>query len=253
MGTIEAIKKGFGLAGKNWNLIFILFFLNVLSNTIGIPLKSLEGSSPSGMKVVIGAGAILLFLVLSVFIQAGLLGCVRDIIKKGAANLNNLFALGKKFFWRLLGLGILIGLITGLLVICCQGSLALSREVFGNVVLKSLGLFISIILGAAAICAGVFFFYAPYILINEEGGIIESMRRSVGFVRRFLGNALGTLALVVLIVFGATIVLGLLVMPLGAFRQIIGAILGSGINAYLGIVAMITFMSLYLSLAGEKK
>ncbi|MEA3328381.1 MAG: hypothetical protein U9Q08_01355 [Candidatus Omnitrophota bacterium] len=255
MGTKEAIKKGFMLAGKNWVLVGVLFLLNIFSNLIGLPLKSIkEGVSPSLSESSLAIGVIIIFLFLSIFVQAGLLGSVRDIIKKGSTRLNNLFSSGKKFFWRLLGLGMLIGLIIGLLVIFCQGTLALADRVIGNTILKSLGFFIYMILGIITACVSILFFYSPYVLVAEECGIIESVRKSVGFARKFLGSAMGTLALMMLMIIGATVVVGILLVPVAVSqRQMIGGILASGVNAYFGLVAMITFMSLYLGLTEEKK
>ena len=263
MGPLSAIKKGFEVAGKNWGLLVILFLLNLFSGTIGGPLKALEEDTSIGI-ILMGVLTVIFFLLLSVFIQAGLLGCIREAIKSGQSGIGNMVELGKKYFLRLLGLTLLVGLVVMVLAMFSGSGLILLRGAAGGIFLKSAGMFISILFVIAAICAAIALFYSPYILVADESQIVESMRKSIDFIRRFLAKALGTALLVVLLIIAASIVLAVLLVPLAALTgstedpsrlfQLIGNILGSGLNAYLGIVGMAAFMSLYMGLtSGEEQ
>jgi len=262
MGPVSAIKKGFEVAGKNWGLIVVLFLLNFFSGAMGGPLKAVQENASIGM-IFLGTLTVIFFLFLSVFIQAGLLGCIKEAIKGGQTKIGNVLALGKKYFLRLLGLTLLIGLIVMLLAIFSGGGLLL-RGNGGGIFLRSLGMFISILFGVLAICVAIALFYAPYILVADDCPVIASMRKSIDFIKRFLGKALGTGAVVILVIIAASILLAVLLIPLASLTgssleepssifQFISNILGSGLNAYLGIMGMAVFMSLYMGLAVEKE
>ncbi len=262
MGPVSAIKKGFEVAGKNWGLIVVLFLLNFFSGVMGGPLKAVQEDASIGM-IFLGIATVIFFLLLSVFIQAGLLGCIKEAIKDGQTKIGNMVALGKKYFLRLLGLTLLIGLIVVLLAIFSGGGLLLLRGDGGGIFLRSVGMFISILFGVLAICAAIALFYSPYILVVDDCPVIGSMRKSIDFIKRFLGKALGTVVVVLLAIIVASIVLAVLLIPLafltgsseepsGLF-QFIGNILGGGLNAYLGIIGMAAFMSLYMGLTVEKE
>mgnify|MGYP003393107810 CR=1 FL=1 len=94
MGTLEAIKKGFGVASKNMMLVFVLFVFNLIWNMANIAIM------PVGAMLTPGAGAAtapaippetvlatiafsILFILFSIFMQGGSLGAVRDYIKEG--------------------------------------------------------------------------------------------------------------------------------------------------------------------------
>jgi len=212
--------------------------------------------------IFLGTLTVIFFLLLSVFIQAGLLGCIKEVIKGGQTKIGNMVALGKKYFLRLLGLTLLIGLIVMLLAVFSTGGLLLTGE-GGGTFLRSLGMFISILFGVLAICAAIALFYAPYILVVDDCPVIASMRKSIDFIKRFLGKALGTGGVVILVIIAASIVLAVLLIPLASLTgsleepsglfQFISNILGSGLNAYLGIMGMAAFVSLYMGLAVEKE
>ncbi len=262
MGPLSVIKKGFEVAGKNWGLIVVLFLLNIFSGTIGGPLKTLEEDASIGV-ILVGVLTVIFFLLLSVFIQAGLLGCIREAIKSGQRGIGNMVESGKKYFLRLLGLTLLVGFVVTVLAMFSGVGLILLRGAAGGILLRSAGMFISILFVIAAVCAAIALFYSPYILVTDESQIIESMRKSIDFIRRFLAKALGTALLVLLLVIAASIVLAILLIPLAALTgsteapsrlfQVIGSILGSGLNAYLGIVGMAAFMSLYMGLTSREE
>ena len=261
MGPVSALKKGFEVAGKNWGLIVVLFLLNFFSGAMGAPLNAVQENTSMGM-IFLGTLTVIFFLFLSIFIQAGLLGCIKEAIKSGQTKIGNMVALGKKYFLRLLGLTLLIGFIVMLFAVFSGGGLLL-RGNGGGIFVKSLGMFISILFGVLAICAAIVLFYAPYILVVDDCPVIASMRKSIDFIKRFLGNALGTGAVVILVIIAASILLAVLLIPLASLTgsleepsglfQFISNVLGSGLNAYLGIVGMTAFMNLYVGLAAEKE
>src|SRR3989338_4513484 len=102
-GILEAVKKGFGIATKSLGLVFVLFIFNLIFNLVSIPLAAKPGAQPTGQAT---AGAIIfsvLFILISIFIQGGALGIVRDTIKEGRAKLAGFTSYGLKYYLRLLG------------------------------------------------------------------------------------------------------------------------------------------------------
>jgi hypothetical protein len=119
MGMLEAIKKGFGVASKNLMLVFVLFVFNLIWNMVNIAIMPVgvvpaPGADAATAPVVPPEAALttlafsILFILVSIFMQGGSLGVVRDYIKEGKMKLSQFASYGLKYYLRLLGLGLVI-------------------------------------------------------------------------------------------------------------------------------------------------
>lgn len=257
MGVIEAIRKGFGIATKNLSLVLILFGFNLIWNLASIPLAARPGAVPAPQVTVSALIFSALFILASIFVQGGSLGLVRDYIKEGRMKLGNFASYGLKYYLRLFGLGAIIILVIGIVALIASLIIAATAPL-NNPAVTIIASIIAIILGGAGLYCVLLLVMAPYSLICEETSVIESMKRSIGVVRKAIGKVLLLLVLLILISLGIGFAIGFLTgiitvaMPVGVGQVIIG-IVNSIFNGYLGVVMMATFLAFYLALAGKEK
>jgi hypothetical protein len=254
MGVIEAIKKGFGVAAKYIGLVTVLVAFNLVWNLASMPFVN-----PTAKPELSPIAALLsiFFILVSIFIQSGSLALVRDFVKEGKNNLANFVKYGSMYYLRLLGLGLLIILIIsiiGLLV----ALIIIATAPLNNTVVTVMAALIAIAIGAIGLYYILLLILSPYIIVCEELGVIESMKRSIKIVRRSIGKILLLLVVLILISMALGFLIGLLTgiltlaIPAGAGQVIIG-IVNSIFNGYLGIVMMASFMVFYLGLIQKEK
>lgn len=268
MGILEAIKKGFGVASKNLTLILVLFIFNLIWNIVNIALL------PAGALPTIGTTAAmppavspqvsltvfvfsLLFILVSIFMQGGSLGVVRDYIKEGKTKLAQFASYGLRYYLRLLGLGLLIILLV-LITAIIAALIIVAATPLNNVVVTVIAAIIAAAIGLAGIYFVILLVMSPYSLICEEVGIIEAMKRSMRVVKKAFWKVVLLLLFLILIAVGIGVLLGVLtglltlVIPAKAGQIVIGVV-NSLFNGYFGIVMMAAFTVFYLALAGKEK
>jgi hypothetical protein len=256
MGIMEAVKKGFAAASKNLALVAVLIVFNLIWNLVSIPLAQQGAAAPTGLT----AGVMLLsilFILISIFIQGGSLGLVRDYVKEGKAKIADMLQYGAKYYLRLLGIGLMI-----VLIIAVAGLVAalivVATTPLNNAVVTAIAALVAVVLGAIGLYIVFLLIFSPYALVCDEAGVIESMKTSIRKVRKSLLKVLLLLVVLILIALGigflAGFITGLITAALpAATGQVIIAIVNSIFNGYLGVVMMAAFMVFYLTLASERK
>lgn len=254
MGIIESIRKGFGIALKCLGLVAVLFVFNLVGNLATLPFTPADNTNVSARAIAPLMIVSVLFVILSIFVQGGSLGLVRDVVKGGKADLVAMPKYGVKFFVRLLLLGLIVlSLVVGLaLAIALLVSLTSGLN---NPVISGIVLIISL---ALAIASALYFFIpcilSPYAIVCDEAGAVGAIKKAIEtgrkpFVKVF--KLLGLVVLLVLIALGVGFLVGLLVglvsavLPANASR-ILMIIVSSAVNSYLGVVATGAFMVYYL-------
>ena len=248
MGIGEAIKKGFGTAQKSMPLVALLFALGFIFNLINLfmaPKGAAPNAAPSPTLIVLGV----VFIFLTIFLQAGSLGFVRDLLKTGKASLGQFSASGGKYYLRILSLGIVVSLVIGVFVLLAAVSVALLK---GGA--AAVGVLLAIFFGALGIYFVVLFFLSPYAAVVDEKGVMASIKLSMKLVKKNILPLLAISLLLILIGFGIGMLLGAIlagvsfVIKQETVSQVIFALLSSGVNSYLGVVVTAAFMSFYLAL-----
>lgn len=265
MCTIDAIKKGFAVATKNPALIMILFIFNLIWNMINVaimpaPAATAPGAAPAAITppAVPPQLAILTFIItvafvlISIFMQGGSLGLVRDYIKGNKMTLGKFGSYGLKYYLRLLGVGIIIILMI-IIVALIAGLIVAAIAPLNNVVATVIATIIAIAVGLAGIYLVIRLVMSPYALVCDEVGIIAAMKNSMNVIRRkYFWKVLLLLVLIVLIAIGIGVLIGIvtglvtIAMPPKAGQILIGVV-NSLFNGYLGIVMMAAFLSYYLT------
>ena len=245
--TVKTIvRKGVTTASASLPVVLLLFVFSFVFNLINLSLASKVQTPDTQMTpLMIGVG--FLFVFLTIFMQAGSMGYVRDRIKEGKASLANFTASGSKNYVRILLLSLLIALIIGVFVLLAALLVALLGQK-----MQTLSMGLAIVVAAIGIYAVILFFFAPYIAIADGKPVMTSMKESIAFVRKNILQVLGISIVLISIGFVIGIGLGFLVgftakvIPT-AQSQILFAFLSSLVNSFLGLVVTSSFMHFYLS------
>jgi hypothetical protein len=267
MGMLEAIKKGFGVASKNLVLVIVLFVFNLIWNMVNIAIMP-AGTIPAPGADAATAPAIppqaalatlafsILFILVSIFMQGGSLGVVRDYIKEGKMKLSQFASYGLKYYLRLLGLGLIIILLV-LIAAVIAALIVAATAPLNNVIATVIASIIAIAIGLVGIYFVILLVMSPYTMVSDEIGVIESMKRSMRVVKKSFWKML-LLILLILIAIGIGVLLGIVTglltvaLPPKVGQMFIGVV-NSLFNGYFGIVMMASFMALYMALAGQEK
>jgi hypothetical protein len=240
MGIGETLKKGFSITKESMPLVCVLFIFGATWNLITLFLnKDVDPAvGPSPILMVLSV----LFIFISVFMQGGSLGYLKEKIKTGASNFGIFKSSGLKNFLPLLVLGIIIAIIAGLFMLL---------GIFSVGALQAAGVAIALLLAALGIYLVLLLFLAPYAIVSDGIGPIAALKKSVSMVRQNIKEVLGIVLLLVLIGFGCGLLLGAIfgligLVLKGTAAQALVAVGSSFLNAFLGVVVSAAFMSYYL-------
>ena len=261
MGVLDVVKKGFVIATKGMGLVLVLFAFNLIGNLASMPFATATPEAAATPQLTTAAMLFsIVFILISIFIQGGTLGVVRDYIKQGRMNLASMAQYGMKYYLRMLLLGVLIVLIIGIIALIA-GLIIAATAPLNNPVVTTIAVIIAL---AIAITVGIFYFIpftiSPYAIVCDEIGAIEAMKKSLQIARKPFIRVFNILLLIVCLVAIALVVgfvVGFLVglisaaLPVEAGR-ILMMVVTSAINGYLGVVITASFMSYYLVIAGKE-
>lgn len=253
MKVLDAVKAGVRVAHGYKKLVLILFcFSLLLEALLRIPVLKLpkENLRTMLLALIIILSVPLIIMLLSIFIEGGIKGSIKDILIEKQFLGNRFIRYGKKYFWRLLGFGLLISVVIGLLIIpmICVFTFIVRQQGWSAI---SSGTWI--VAGAFAgltLIFTIFISYGPTIIVLEDTKVFKAFKRSFKFVRKYFAKVLGLCA-----ISSAFSVVSIGLSRLSkSFREtktVIDAILGI-ISAcwisYIGIILSAAFMILYLTL-----
>jgi hypothetical protein len=257
MGVIGAIGKGFSVATKSLGLVLILFVFNVLGSVASLPFANVAPGAAATPQLTAGALIFsIAFILISIFIQGGTLGLVRDAVKDGKMNLAAMPQYGLKYYLRLLGLGALIVLIIAIIALIAGLLIAVTAPI-NNPIVTTIAIVLAIVL---AIGIGLMFFIpftlSPYAIICDDMGIVDAMKKGIEAGRNPFSRVfvlLGLIALLVLIALAVGFVIGFLVGLVTAFLPAaigrgVMMVVTSALNGYLGVMITASFTVYYLGI-----
>ena len=251
MGIMEIVKKGFGIANKNVQLLLVLFVFNLVGTFLRTPFMQAAPTAPAtaNLSPAIIIISILLGLI-GVLIFGGVLGSLKEYIQNQKAQLGHIMQYGTKFYLRVLGVWALILaiLIAFTFVVAFAISLAMAiKNLVGVVILLAVALIVS----GVGLYVFILLFMAPYILIADDIGPVSALKKSINFVRGCLGKIVSLFVMLVLITVGigfvVGVIAGLITLALkGAAGQIIVGIVASAFNSYVNVLLPACFLLIYL-------
>ncbi len=255
---IETIKKGFSAATKNLQLVLIVYGVGVAFGLLSLPFARRLATVVPGVTPTLPGGFWLIIFIsifVQIFVMGGVLGCVREIIKKGAANINEFVNFGKKYYVRLLLSGLLgfaIVAVYGFIFAALAGGIAA-----GGVAIKIiLGLLLAlcILFGIVLVLMLVFW---PYAIVSEELGVIAGLKKSIEVARKPAINLFKILGMLVIVSVIALVVNLVAAIPQALFSRVAILlniyrifVLGA-VGAYLNIAIVSVLTAYYFTLKGE--
>lgn len=246
MSIFGCIGKGFSIAKSSMPLVLAVFVFGFVWSLINLPFINPDGTSQaSTISAVLG----LVFIFISIYVQSGSLGYVHTVAKQGSSGFGAFTEAAAKYYLRILGLGLIVGLV--MLIFIVLGVLGFVAG--GDQTQPSpVGVALAVILAIIATLILLFFFLAPYAVVVDGKGVVAALKSSMDLVKRNFLKVLGVGVILVAVGFGVGFLLGLLMGAVtnavpGRPGQIVGGLLSSVINAYLGVLTTGAFMALYLS------
>ena len=215
--------------------------------------------------VAVGLNLFLLFLawlIVSFIAQGGMARATLDLARGRATTLGQAWSAGLHFFWRylglwliLIGLGIAVAVVVGA-VFAFGGLLAYAVESL-RVVLAILGAVLLVVAAVAGIVVSVavtiVVAYAQRAIVARDLGPWDALVAGVDLLRARLGPSLLLWLINLALGIGAAIVLGvmavLLLIPLGGLGAVLWAV-GNGFSITLGIYAFLALLAFIAVLWG---
>lgn len=251
MAIGASLKKGFSATVKSAALVALFFVYGVVVNLINVKVTNrLQTAGSSRRAALISAAVSLAIALVGVFLQAGVLGYLRDLIKQGTSSIASFFSSGAKYYLRILMFGIVVAVVVFAVILA--GTLTLNALGEKG---RLVGVILAVILSLIAFYFIILIFLAPYLIVAEDKGAFQAMGESIGLVKQHILEVLGMGLLIVIMGFLAGILFGMIVgganlvmhQQPGATQNTI-AVLSSFVNAVLGVYMAAAFMHYTLGL-----
>jgi hypothetical protein len=254
MTVIEAIKEGFKVTNQNKKLILIVFCVSLFFSFLSIFLFP---AIPQEKVIKIGPSVLICIAALvEIFIDGGIRGSVKDILLKVKYQGNTFFFYCGKYFFRLLSLGILIGVIW-IVISCCLPLIMASAFMLSG----SMGTIVISIITVVAVILGLFLllfilrllfilFFAYTTIVIENSKIFSGITESFKFFKKYIHKVQGIL----FIFLGISGVIEWGSKKITQFETISQAVnygvavVQCSLKAYLTIIIIAACMTLYLAL-----
>lgn len=252
MGIGESIKKGFSTAMGSMPLVVIFIVYGAVTNLLNLAFADRLQSPTPDQNTMIASSALSILLVLfGIFLQAGSMGFLRDKLKTGTASLGAFAAYGMKYYLRLLAFGLIVSaLVIGVILVAALALNALPEAA------RIVGVAVFAVIGLVVLYFVILMFFAPYIMVVEETGAVDALKRSMPLVKShfggvlLLGLALVAIGFLLGVLFG--LVMGLVAVAMqgsNASQQLV-AVLSSIVNGFLGVFMTAAYMNFYLRVRG---
>lgn len=289
MDVWKFLKSVFIRTNKNWKLIVVEFITSlimipiiilgivipVILIVIPVVLGNFEAEdfipfflNPDNLIFILPAFFFfLIFALASLILWAFVAGGIRaslleNILKEKRFDLKTFMAYSKKFFGRIVGLWILIGLIyfgifvvlggiSYLILLFCL-NLSETSEVCAILTGIFSGFIIFFVFMVVGFLMGIFLAIANTYLIVEDAEVVTSMKGSFRFIKNNPGYTFLVVLLLIVIGFGVTFIYSLITMPITMIPYI-GALFSfaltpvqMGINLYIVLFSTTAYLMLYL-------
>lgn len=289
MDVGKFLRSVFRRTNKNWKLIVVEFvtsiimvpiiLLGIIIPVILLVIPAVQGDfevedfipfflNPDNLIFILPAFFFFLIFVLgSLILWAFVAGGIRaslleNILKEKKFDLKTFMAYSKKFFGRIVGLWILIGLIYFGIFVVLGGigsliflfCLKLSETSEASAILTGIfsGFIIFFVFMVVGFLMGIFLAIANTYLIVEDAEVVTSMKGSFRFIKNNPGHTFLVVLLLIVIGFGVTFIYSLITMPITIIPYI-GALFSfalipvqMGINLYIVLFSTTAYLMLFL-------
>jgi hypothetical protein len=240
---LDSIKKAFMLSVAAAKILLVIIVFNVIVNVINLMIIPAPVNAEMTIQkslTVIGLG--LLFFIVAIFIQGGVIGYIRDLVKSGSANLSPFISNSGKYFMRMLGvilITLLIAVGWGVIFLGILPALVPALKV------------VSIILGLVLLIGILILLIMPaYALVGSDLGAMASIRKGVSTATSNFLQIVGILVILVIIsialMFVASFITGLLSIVFKGAANYVAAVVMAISSGIVTLLADIAYMDFYL-------
>ena len=269
MGIIEAIKNGFVSIAKNMKLWFLLLVISLIVVAIGMPLlvrvfgpdivkfgnTNLTPDQMSNLNINWLLFAVLMIFLFSIqtFVNSGILGSVKDIVKTNTVSLANFLGYCKKYFGRLIlyilvmTVAVLILMLIAIVIFGLIGNLGKANLTLGII----LGIIAGLISIFLLILVGMYGSLVPIVIAAEDKGLGQSLTVPFKFIKEKFWPTMGLSGLlwtIIVVLMLSTRVL--LLFGTNTIILITEQVIASIINIFISLVYVSSYMYFYLGNSG---
>ncbi|MBU4377187.1 MAG: hypothetical protein KKD29_06935 [Candidatus Omnitrophica bacterium] len=239
----DSIGKAFVLSLKAVKIFCVIIVLNLAMNVVNLMIIPAPVDAEMNLQkslAVIGMG--LLFFLLAVFVQGGVIAYVRDLVKSGSASLAPFIANCAKYFVRMLGIALLT-----MLIVLGWGVLLFAILPVFLPALKA----VSLILGIIVLIGLMILLILPgYVLVGSDLSVMGALKKGASVAaNNFLKMLVILIVLIIVsivVMFLASFLTGLLSIVLKQLVSYVAAIAMAISSAVITILANIAYMDFYL-------
>lgn len=250
MTAFECVKKGFSVAKRSSELLLILFIAAFVEGVANLPFQAAatpETPQFTGPQILMG----IFFRLLGVFLFAGALVYISEVVKQGKSSFDTFKSGGKRCYLRMLIVTIAFAVVLTLIRLVIQTVV----NIMGGIA-NPVAVVISLIVAAVLFVGFSFLMLAPYAVTVKDVSVKEAFPISIQFVKSNLQKVLT----VAIIIFTIAIILGFLV---GAFLGLLSNLLDgfavsianifvlSLFTTYVQVVAFGSLMALFETGSGS--
>ncbi|MFH0839873.1 MAG: hypothetical protein V1883_02515 [Candidatus Omnitrophota bacterium] len=239
----DSIGKAFVLSLKAVKIFCVIIALNLAMNVVNLMIIPAPVDAEMNLQkslAVIGMG--LLFFLLAVFVQGGVIAYIRDLVKSGSASLAPFIANCAKYFVRMLGV-----VLFTILIILGWGVLLFAILPVFLPALKA----VFLILGIIVLIGLMILLILPgYALVGSDLSVMNALKKGVSVAaNNFLKMLIILIVLIIVsivVMFLASFLTGLLSIALKQLVNYVAAIVMAISSAIITILADIAYMDFYL-------
>ncbi len=247
MELFDIAKRSLNTLWTNKHLWFFGFFVAAGSGGGGGGSNESQGTMtlaavPTWAWILMGVGALLglVFLVLQVLSEAALIEGVAEGQKGEHLSIRQGLRRGRKHFWKLVGLKLMVALLMGVTMAVIAAPAILAH--FGMLPIW-LGVLVAVLLGLVGVpwLLTVYFVYqyALRMAVLEDHGMIDSVRQAKRFLHGRLGLSIKLVLLAMAGQFGGGMAMGAVLLPamlLAGLGYLIGGVITAAVLG--GIIAV---------------
>ena len=265
MGVLNALKSGFSIAAKSLKLWGVLVVINVILFILAIiAMVAIMGPTmannanaatppqPTGSQIISMMIVVIIGVIIQLFINAGIVGSLRDMVKTGSAKLGDFLKSANKYFVRftlfsllmfavVIVFGILAAVLIGLIASLAKGAAIVSTM---------LGIILGIVGLIGLIILGLYGSLVPVIIVSDESKVFGSISNAAKLLKKKFWVTLG-LALIYWVMFLLLAFLNYIANLGGvAAVSIVSQIGVSLVNIFLSLAFIGSFIKYYLAGTG---
>lgn len=264
MGVFEALAKGFTAVNKNLMLWLLLVGVGIIMIIIAIPMLlaifgpavfQMAAQQPGAEQTLppsVNWPLFIVFIIISfffqVFVNAGTVGCVNDIVKTNTLKIGQFLKLASKYFLRYIIFSLVMLILAIVIMIGFVFSLG-GAAVMGRGGSVAPAILVGVISGLISLAffavIGLLGSIIPVSIVSDEAGVIAAFGNAFSLLKKKFFKTFG-LGLCLWLIFLILTAINYMMSLAGPAAGLVSQLIVSVISSYLSLVYIASFMNYYL-------